>query len=238
MTMGSPLDPPDRPGFSFSGRGPGARTPDGCSVDLYRQMPYLGELDDVFAAFPAGASVLELGCGTGRLSAALAGAGHRVTGVDESADMLTHLPASVAAVCSPIEALALPRRFGVVLLAGNLIHHPNAESRAAFAACARRHLESGGLFFLERHDPAWLETVQPGRVGAVGPLEFHVEAVSRETRIVRMTLRYEAAAGTWWHSFEVVPLDEPQVEALLQREGFTNVRWFGRARQWASAVAA
>lgn len=231
------LTRPDRSNASFSGDGPSARTPDGCSVDLYRQLPYLGELDDVLPALEAGASVLELGCGTGRLGERLASAGHWVTGVDESAEMLAHVPPSVATVCSPIEALALPHQYDAVILASNLINHPSAGLREAFVACARRHLARGGLFFVEKHDEAWLETAKVGRVGAEGPLVLHIESVSREKRRVRMTLRYETPTGTWRHAFEVVPLDERQVEALLRRAGFTDFVWIGKARRWVSAVA-
>lgn len=94
----------------FSGTGPGVRTPDGCSVELYRRLPYMGELDDIEAALGAHDAVLELGCGTGRLCARMQASGLRVTGVDESAEMLAHLPAGVEAVCSTIEALDLRRR--------------------------------------------------------------------------------------------------------------------------------
>ena len=224
-------------GRLFSGGGPGAQTPDGCSVELYGQLPYMGELDDVLAAFPAGGSVLELGCGTGRLGSRLANVGLSVTGVDESAEMLAQLPATVAAVCSPIEALALPQTFDVVLLASQLINHPSARLREAFAACARRHLRLGGLFLLQRHSPDWLATVKPGNVGSAGPLALYVQTVSREEMGVHITLRYEAPTGTWWQSFLTMPLDELQIEELLLGAGFANIRWFGEARLWASAVA-
>ena len=69
----------------FSGSGPGVRTSDGCSVELYRQLPYLGELDDILGGVPAGSSVLELGCGAGRLTRPLVERGLSVTAVDNSA---------------------------------------------------------------------------------------------------------------------------------------------------------
>ena len=44
------------------------------------------------AAVPEGASILELGCGTGRILKPLAALGHLVHGVDDSPGMLAHVP--------------------------------------------------------------------------------------------------------------------------------------------------
>jgi SAM-dependent methyltransferase len=71
-----------------AGTGPGEITGDGCAVDLYALFPPLGEAGIVHAAVPEGASILELGCGTGRILKPLAGLGHRVHGVDDSPGML------------------------------------------------------------------------------------------------------------------------------------------------------
>jgi 2-polyprenyl-3-methyl-5-hydroxy-6-metoxy-1,4-benzoquinol methylase len=67
------------------GTGPGEITPDGCAVEFYALLPPMGEAAVVHAAVAAGASILELGCGTGRILRPLAGFGHPVVGVDESA---------------------------------------------------------------------------------------------------------------------------------------------------------
>ncbi|WP_151771125.1 class I SAM-dependent methyltransferase [Streptomyces abyssomicinicus] len=53
---------------------------------------------------PPPADVLDLGCGTGSLAALLAGAGHRVTGVDLA-------PAMVEAARAKLDAAGLPGRF-------------------------------------------------------------------------------------------------------------------------------
>src|SRR5256885_6246035 len=60
--------------------GPGEITPDGCAVDFYALVPPAGEAAIVHGAVPAGASVLELGCGTGRILRPLATLGHPVLG--------------------------------------------------------------------------------------------------------------------------------------------------------------
>jgi 2-polyprenyl-3-methyl-5-hydroxy-6-metoxy-1,4-benzoquinol methylase len=74
------------------GTGPGAITNDGCAVDFYALLPAFGEPEIVHGAVPAGATILELGCGTGRILRPLAALGHPVTGVDDSQDMLDRSP--------------------------------------------------------------------------------------------------------------------------------------------------
>ena len=42
--------------------------PDGSPVGVYVRLPELGEGELIASVLPAGASVLELGCGTGRIT--------------------------------------------------------------------------------------------------------------------------------------------------------------------------
>jgi 2-polyprenyl-3-methyl-5-hydroxy-6-metoxy-1,4-benzoquinol methylase len=67
-----------------TGSGPGVITPDGCAVEFYALLPPRPEAEIVHAAGTPGASVLDLGAGTGRMTSALAALGHRVVAVDES----------------------------------------------------------------------------------------------------------------------------------------------------------
>ena len=50
-----------------AGTGPGAITSDGCAVEFYALLPAFGEPEIIHAAVPPRASILELGCGTGRM---------------------------------------------------------------------------------------------------------------------------------------------------------------------------
>jgi hypothetical protein len=56
-----------------SGSGPGVITPDGSAVELSALLEPGDEPALVDGAVPAGATILELGCGTGRVTHALAG---------------------------------------------------------------------------------------------------------------------------------------------------------------------
>lgn len=221
----------------FSGSGPGPQTADGCSVELYRDLPYRGELQALSPWLGAGTRVLELGCGTGRLTRPLLAQGCSVVAVDNSAEMLTHLPLRTQAMHAGIETLALAERFDVVLLAAGLIHMPAAETRHAFAACAARHLRPGGLWLVQVHDADWLARVTPGRVtgdeGDDKDLVLWVDQVERSQGQVAMTLRYARADGRQWtHRFRIQPLDEPALRQLAREAGFQDIDWVDASRRW------
>jgi SAM-dependent methyltransferase len=218
----------------FSGAGPGAKTADGCSVEFYRGLPYLGELDDILDRLPERGRVLELGCGTGRLTRLLLGSGRKVTAVDNSADMLAALPREATAVLSDIERLDLADRFDAAILASCLINHPDAAVRAAFLTSAHRHLLAGGRLFVQRHDPQWLADARAGDVYGSNDSPITVEQASRSDTFVRMTIRYDRPTGTWWHTFEAEALSESDVEFALQGSGFRDPVWYGKARRWLS----
>lgn len=105
--------------------------------------------------------VLDLGCGTGRVSVPLATAGHRVTGIDRSRPMLRRawrrragLAAEVAMrlrfSLQDMASFAFPRRFAVAVAAFstfNMLTEP-ADRRACLARVAA-HLEPGGLLLLD-----------------------------------------------------------------------------------------
>lgn len=219
----------------FSGSGPGEQTADGCSVDFYRQLPYLGELDDVIELISPRSTVLELGCGTGRIAAHLAARGHAVVGVDDSAAMLSHLPPTVTGVQTSIETLALAQRFDVVLLPSHLINHPEPQVRDAFVRCGARHLAAQGVFLVKRHDVDWLRQVRVGMLATKAGVDYIAESVERQGKQVRMTLVYQAFEQRWTHSFTVEALEAASIERQLAEHGLADVQWHGAKRLWAAA---
>jgi SAM-dependent methyltransferase len=104
-----------------------------------------GEADFVAAYRPA--TVLDGGCGTGRVGIELARRGIGVLGVDADPDMIAaarRKAPDLEWIVADLAELELPRRFDVMVLAGNVVPYVSAERRpAAVAACAR-HLAPGG----------------------------------------------------------------------------------------------
>jgi SAM-dependent methyltransferase len=143
-----------------------AVAPDGSPVELYLRLPPRGEAEIVDGVIEAGAEILELGCGVGRVTHELLRLGHPVVAVDESPEMLEHVRGATT-VCSPIESLVLARRFSCVLLMSNLVNTTDSQRDSFLATCAR-HVAPDGVVLIERHEPDWRPTEKaPGRLGDV-----------------------------------------------------------------------
>lgn len=116
--------------------------------------PRDGEMERFYveAAGGPGRRVLELACGSGRITVPLATSGAEVTGVDVSATMLERARAALARNGSTAElveadmrALDLGREFDTVVVAANsLLHLHTREDFAAAFSAVRRHLAPGG----------------------------------------------------------------------------------------------
>lgn len=107
---------------------------------------YLGEL---LASVPAGARVLELGCGTGARSTPELAARFRLVGVDISPVSLAaarrNLP-DAAFVCADMATLGFrPESFDAVAAFYSIIHLPREEHATLFGAIAS-WLKPGGRF--------------------------------------------------------------------------------------------
>ena len=108
-----------------------------------------------------GGPVLELACGTGRLTIPLAGDGHHVVGLDISECMLGRARAKAAEagvtlslVQGDMRAFDLGQRFAIVIVSCNSLGHltSNEELRSCFSAI-QRHLAPGGLLAFDINSP-------------------------------------------------------------------------------------
>jgi SAM-dependent methyltransferase len=106
-----------------------------------------GEADFVAAYEPS--SVLDAGCGTGRVAIELARRGVHVVGADVDASMLAtarRLAPQITWVETDLAALDLGRPFDVVLMAGNVpLFTPPGTQPALVAGCARHVRRDGGI---------------------------------------------------------------------------------------------
>ncbi len=104
-----------------------------------------GEADFVEAYAPA--SVLDAGCGTGRVGIELARRGVEVVGVDVDASMLAtarRTAPELTWVQSDLTVLDLGRTFALVLLAGNVPLFTPPGTQPALVARSAAHVAPGG----------------------------------------------------------------------------------------------
>ncbi|MFJ3235643.1 class I SAM-dependent methyltransferase [Streptomyces sp. NPDC086787] len=217
------------------GTGPGAITPDGCAVELYARLPAGTEPDIVAAALPAGARLLELGCGAGRVTRPLLQRGFAVTAVDESPQMLEHVRGT-RTVCSAIENLDLGETFDAVLLASFLVHAADTAVRRALLRTCVRHAAPGGWVLIQREGEDWHTSLPRERTGPGG---FTLRTVSSQPAgegVRSVHTQYEFPDATWTQTFLSRPLTRQQFEQALAEADLAVDRYLTEDRTWVRAV--
>ena len=120
-----------------------------------------------------GGPVLELACGTGRLSVPLAESGQEVVALDNSAAMLRaarrkseQAGVHIEFVEADLRSFELGRDFAIVVVSCNSLSHlvTNEDLVGALSRISR-HLAPGGLLAFDVVNPRLAELVQVGRTG-------------------------------------------------------------------------
>ncbi|MBI3725807.1 class I SAM-dependent methyltransferase [bacterium] len=184
-----------------------------------------------------GASVLELGCGTGRISLATAAAGVPTTGLDLAPAMLALARKKLQAAPADVQALAtfsradmrsfsLGKRFDLVTFPyRTFMHLLEPEEQRAALACAREHLESKGRLALDVADVR-PEALVEGAGGAVQRKIADLVVPGRFARVVVSSCERV--------SRERQRIDEDFVFEELDDQGVVESRtWKSRSIRWA-----
>ena len=165
---------------------------DGCIADYYDESPLVrGRIADVEfyvnAVREYGDPVLELGCGTGRVTLALAEAGFRVTGLDASqrmlercerklADQSRELQQRVELVQADMAAFELGQKFRTVIMPFRPFQHLlEVREQMACLQCIREHLWTEGRRSGEKKGRLILDVFQTDPERMHDPV-FHSEA--------------------------------------------------------------
>jgi SAM-dependent methyltransferase len=187
-------------------------------------------------------TILDMGCGTGRLAVALAQRGHSVTGADPSAGMMRVARGRLGAervrwIDSDATSLALETRFDLIVMTGNVFQvFLTDEDVRATLRTLRRHLVAGGRLAFETRNPlveewrGWTpaltrETIEAPGVGAVA---VHYDIAEANGAFVTYETHYrfgpdDVSVGR--DTLRFMSRDAPAT--FLSEAGFTNVEWFG-----------
>ncbi len=131
------------------------------------------------------AEILELCCGTGRLTIPIAKDGYSICGVDYTPSMLD-----------------LQEKFDLIFIPFNSIHHLyRNEDLFNALGCVRNHLKAGGLFLLDCFNPNIQYIVESEKVQAV--IAEYTTDDGRDV-LIKQTMRYESTTQInriEWHYF-------------------------------------
>lgn len=193
-------------------------------------------------AGPEPKTILDMGCGTGLLTVALAERGHLVTGADPAAAMLEIARRrphgdKVRWIESDAAQLDVETRFDLIVMTGHVFQvFLSDEAIAAALANLRRHLAPNGRLVFETRNPAqraWLGwTPEATRrrldISGVGPVEVHYEVSAVEGQLVRYASHFRFGPDDGVVAPSTLRfVEQPQLAAALVSAGFAEIAWHG-----------
>lgn len=214
------------------GTGPGPHTPDGSAVELYEVTQARGEDELIHAAIEPHSSILELGCGTGRITRPLLALGHHVVAVDESAEMIVRVTGTET-IRATIGDLRLGRTFDVVLMMSFLINVADDAERLRLLRTCAEHVRPGGSVLLQqevpgtRHAPAVMEREHSKMViSDVEDLPDGAQAA---------TLTHTIDGRTWSQRIITKNLSEDTLSTQLTEAGLHRTGYLTSDKMWLRA---
>ncbi len=192
------------------------------------------------------ARILELCCGTGRLTLPIARDGYDITGVDYTASMLEQAKAKaseegleVELIEADIRTLDLPKKYDLIFIPFNSIHHlyKNEDVFKAFTV-VKSHLKKGGLLLLDCFNPN-IQFIVEGEKEQKEIAQYKTKD-GREV-LIKQTMRYENKTQInriEWHYFINGEFDSVQnldmrlffpqeLDSYLEWNGFKIIHKFG-----------
>lgn len=192
------------------------------------------------------ARILELCCGTGRLTIPIAKDGYTICGVDYTPSMLeqakskaTKAGVKINFMEADIRTLALQEKFDLIFIPFNSIHHLyRNEDLFKTLECVKNHLKEGGLFLLDCFNPNMPYIVENEKGQAV--IAEYTTSDGRAV-LIKQTMHYESATQInriEWHYFINGKFDSTQnldmrlffpqeLDSYLERTGFNILHKFG-----------
>lgn len=195
---------------------------------------------DFYAEILTHGPVLELGCGTGRITRMLVEAGLETWAIDSSAPMLDRARQALGEhtlahlVQADLLALKLDRMFPVALLSLNTLwHFPDPDQQLSVLTVIRRHLSTGATLIIDSSNPLTLSDrgadgqlrerfhgICNGRPLTISSAAWDDEAEQRLT----LSLHYDSSDGGLLRristTLQLRYLYRHEIELMLRLTGF------------------
>lgn len=184
------------------------------------------------------ARILELCCGTGRLTLPIAKDGYDISGVDYTSSMLKQAKVKaseekleVEFIEADIRTLDLPEKYDLIFIPFNSIHHlyENKDLFKAFNV-VKNHLKEGGLFLLDCFNPN-LQSIVEGEKEQKEIAEYTTND-GREI-LIKQIMRYENKTQInriEWHYFingEFNSIENLDMRLFFPQELDSYLEWNG-----------
>lgn len=215
----------------------------------------LGEMESRFyldLANQQGGRILDVACGTGRLTIPIAERGFDVTGLDITREMLElakqkaeRLNLSVNWIHADARQFKLSSKYRFIFITGNSFQHfLDRESVDGFLGSVHRHLAEDGVFAFEVRNPtiSVLEVNEDGEDDYADPWidheGYHCSSTYRRSYDHKSQLEYYNFTNRRWKDVSnVVETEEPfvlryffpqELESLLYYNGFVLEDMYGK----------
>ena len=222
---------------------------------LYDHVPLYLERSDVGfyveEAKTARGRVLEVGCGTGRISLPIARAGCTIRGLDSSEQMIERLRDKLVAETEPVQSrvsldlrdmleFSLGETFQLVIAPFRVVQHlTTVDEQLSFLANVARHLEPGGRFIFDVFNPRFAvlvgadgseredtaETRLPD--GRTFRRSYRIARVRWVDQVSESELIYYVDGTRYVQAFEMRWFLPAELQHLLVRAGFRVRQVYG-----------
>lgn len=206
-------------------------------LDFFRQM-----------ASQIEGKILELACGTGRVSLELAKQGHEVVGIDAVEEMLEIAKKKAADAGSEVERrttyvqgnltdFSVPESFKLIIIPSSFKFNLTTEQQLLCLQSIKKHLDDDGIFILD-HYPGGIRVEYDVRTQ--GPFKYKDCSVKRDVTIrsdimnqiqqftMRYTIEYPDGRKEEFQTSNVQSLIfEREIELLVRIAGFKIVEEYG-----------
>jgi SAM-dependent methyltransferase len=192
------------------------------------------------------ARLLELCCGTGRLTLPIAKEGYDISGVDFTSSMLekakikaTNEGLDVTFIEADIRNLNLPETYDLIFIPFNSIHHlyKNEDLFKAFKV-VKNHLKEGGVFLLDCFNPN-IQFIVEGEKEQQTIAQYTTK--DKRDIVIKQIMRYENKTQInriEWHYYINGAFDSIQnldmrlffpqeLDSYIERNGFNIIHKFG-----------